>query len=272
MKTNRLMTRQRARELDLSSRVMLEARITDAAAEARQAAPVQVPADWKFDDYRNRSPWRRHLFGFFGPLEGRTILDLGCGAHPTPIYFALAGARRVVACDVSPKAASLVRELARQHGVADRVTATVCPAEHMPLDDGQFDLVHGEAVLHHLQLPQAGREIARVLKPGGRAAFKDPLGQNRLLEFVRDYLPYKRKHAAKATDAPLRFRDIETFGKAFTRCSYHGFGFSSVPAGFLSGRRRTKLVRAAYRLDGLILRSFPRLHRFCQYVVTCVEK
>jgi SAM-dependent methyltransferase len=47
--------------------------------------------------------------------------------------------------------------------------------------------MHGEGLLHHLALPAAGREIARVLKTGGRAVFKDPLGQNPVLELARDF-------------------------------------------------------------------------------------
>lgn len=272
MRTNRLMTRRQARALDLDSRIRVEARIMDAVSDANRPASARVPAEWSFQDYCNRTPWRRHLFGFLGPLQGRTILDLGCGVHPTPIYFALAGARHVVACDVSPKAVAFVRELAAEQGVADRVTATVCPAERMPFEDGQFDLVHGEAVLHHLDLPAAGREIARVMKAGAKAAFKDPLGQNPLLEFARDYIPYKNKGAAKGTDFPLRFRDIVAFQRSFSQGSYRGFGLTSMPARFFHLRRGSKAMQTAHRLDGLLLRVASPLHRFCQYVVTCVRK
>jgi ubiquinone/menaquinone biosynthesis C-methylase UbiE len=45
-------------------------------------------------------------------------------------------------------------------------------AEHLPFDDGSFDLVFGHAVLHHVpDLPAALREFRRVLAPGGTLAF-----------------------------------------------------------------------------------------------------
>lgn len=272
MKTNRLMTRRQASMLDLSSRIKLEAHIMDATTDAKRRDQTRIPADWTFDDHCN-TPWRRHLFDYLGPLEGRTILDLGCGVQPTPIYFALAGAKEVHACDVSPKAIDYVRELARRHGVSDRVKATVCPAEHMPFDDEQFDLVHGEAVLHHLRLSLAGSEVARVLKKGGRGGFKDPLGQNPLFEFVRDYVPYYGKHTAKGTDTPLRFSALETFGESFGQYSYRGFGMLSTLVAFFSRRRRQfGAMQVAHRMDGMILGAIPPLHRFCRLVIMCVEK
>jgi len=50
------------------------------------------------------------------------------------------------------------------------------PAQALPFADGQFDLVTATLMLHHL--PRAGREacaqeMARVLKPGGRALAVD---------------------------------------------------------------------------------------------------
>jgi len=244
----------------------------DDIAGAKLRAPVMIPADWTFDDYRNQSPWRRFMFDFLGPLEDRTILDLGCGVHPTPIYFALAGAKQVYACDVSSKAVAYVRTLAEQHGVADQVKVIECAAEQLPFDDEHFDLAHGEAVLHHLRLPLAGPEIARVMKEGGKGGFKDPLGQNPVFEWARDYLLYKGKDPAKGTDAPLRFRDIETFGQSFAEYSYRGFGLTAAPTAFLRRRRNSEVVRMAHRVDGLVLRVLPFLQRFCQYVVTSVEK
>jgi SAM-dependent methyltransferase len=42
-------------------------------------------------------------------------------------------------------------------------------SEHLPFDDGQFDIAFARAVLHHTRnLHSACREFFRVLKPGGR--------------------------------------------------------------------------------------------------------
>jgi SAM-dependent methyltransferase len=270
MKTNRVLSREKAASLDLQSRIKLEMELTDANAQRFMSQSAQ--ADWRFDTYRDRLPWRSHLFDFLGSLVGKTVLDLGCGYQPTPIYFALAGARKVYACDVSPIAVAHVQEMAEAAGVADRVNALVCAGEQLPFANEQIDIIHGEAVLHHLRLPLAGAEIARVLRHGGKAGFKDPLGHNRLLDLARDYLSYRWKASAKGTDRPLKFSDIEGFGRPFRVYTYRGFGLLSIVVVFIWGRGDSTARKIADALDSYLLRTFPFLQRFCRFVVTCVEK
>jgi SAM-dependent methyltransferase len=270
MNTNRLIGRHHILSLDLPSRIALEMKLTD--REAERILPQTVPDGWRFENYWKHLPYREHLFRFLGSLEGRTVLDLGCGYNLTPIYFALAGARKVYACDVSPKSVAYMRLMAQSAGVADRVSVLVCAGEQLPLGNGTVDLVHGDGVLHHLHVTMAGQEIARVLKPGGRAGFKDPLGHNLILEFVRDYVPYRWKKPAKGTDSPLTFGKVEEFGRSFSRCTYRGFGFFSLIVLFLWGRGITWRRKTADVLDHHVLRALPFLQRYCRFVVTCVEK
>jgi SAM-dependent methyltransferase len=45
----------------------------------------------------------------------------------------------------------------------------VADAESLPFEDDRFDVVYSWGVIHHTpDVPQAAREIVRVLKPGGR--------------------------------------------------------------------------------------------------------
>jgi ubiquinone/menaquinone biosynthesis C-methylase UbiE len=81
----------------------------------------------------------------------------------------------VYACDASPNAVAFACKTAAAAGVADQVSALVCAGEQLPLASETVDIVHGEALLYHLLLPQAGAEIARVMKNGAGAALKTPL-------------------------------------------------------------------------------------------------
>lgn len=266
MKSRRLISRSAADALDLSSRIRVEREITD--SKANLFHPAAAPASWELDAYASHSPWRRHMFDFLGPVRGKVVLDLGCGYHPTPLYLAAAGAARVYACDISPKAVAHIKRVAAERGFSDRIVPVVCAAEQLPFPDEQVDLVHGEAVLHHLALPVAARDIARILKSGGRAAFKDPLGQNPVLELARDYM----KHSAKATDRPMRFGQLEEFGRCFARSSYRGFGLLAMAVAAVGRSRSRPLARALDSADRWLLARFPGLERFCQYVVTCTTK
>jgi ubiquinone/menaquinone biosynthesis C-methylase UbiE len=268
MRTNRVVSRKEAAKLPLRERIHLESAVTDAEEQERaKLRPLQ-----SFEQYRESLPWRAHLFDFLGSVFGKTILDLGCGYNPTSVYFALAGARKVYAGDVSLKAVKHIRSVARRQGVADRVSAVVMAGEQLPFPDESFDIVHGEAVLHHLETPLAGPEIARVLRKGGKAGFKDPFGHNLLFELVRDHFPYPWKPKVKGTDRPLKLKDIRDFGSAFSSWSYRGFGLLSPLATLIVGRGDSELFRLLHKFGALVIMLWPYLERYCRFVVTCVRK
>ena len=81
------------------------------------------------------------------------------------------------------------------------------PFEALSYPDSFFDLAFGDAILHHVELDQAGAELRRVLRSGGRASFIEPLGMNPFLEFARRYLPYRDKGRTE-DEIPLRYSDI----------------------------------------------------------------
>jgi SAM-dependent methyltransferase len=63
--------------------------------------------------------------------------------------------------------AGAVRTLAREAGLS--ISVVEQPGEALPFPSGSFDLVHGRQVLHHAaDLQRLCREVARVLRPGGR--------------------------------------------------------------------------------------------------------
>jgi hypothetical protein len=93
-----------------------------------------------------------------------------------------------------------------------------------------------------------------------------------MLEFARDYLPYRWKHPEKGTDSPMKFRQIRRFGRHFDKCDFQGFGVASTVVLGLAGRRDGRWYRSSHRLDEQMLAWLPFLRRFGRFVVTCVEK
>jgi ubiquinone/menaquinone biosynthesis C-methylase UbiE len=270
LKPNRSIAKADIAKLDLAVRVDLEAQITDARAVAIDRTRFER-MDTDFNRWVNRIPWRQYLFRFLGPLDGKVLLDIGCGYSMTPIIFALAGAT-VYAIDVAPKTIAANQWFAAYAGVADRVHLHVGPAETLPFGNAMFDLAYGGAALHHLQLDRAAAEIARVLKPGGRGGFQDPLGHNMALEFVRDRLAYADKHPVKGTDLPLRLADVDRFGRHFSSYTYRGFELYAMLAKPLKLGPRTKLRRALTAFDSALFDTLPYLQRYARFVITCVTK
>src|SRR3954453_4140646 len=100
--------------------------------------------------------------------DGGAILDLPCGGG-----VALRGLRpdrdvRYVAGDIAPAMLERTSRAARERGL-DQVETATADAEDLPFADGEFDLCISFSGLHCFPHPDvAAREIARVLKPGGR--------------------------------------------------------------------------------------------------------
>jgi ubiquinone/menaquinone biosynthesis C-methylase UbiE len=98
-------------------------------------------------------------------------LELGCGTGFFLLNLKQAGVLdEGHVTDISPGMVAVAQRNARSLGF--EVSGRVADAESIPYGDGEFDLVVGHAVLHHIpDVELALREVMRVLKPGGRFVF-----------------------------------------------------------------------------------------------------
>jgi SAM-dependent methyltransferase len=101
------------------------------------------------------------------PLEGKLVLEVGCGNGNASVTLAQAGGN-VVAVDLTyPSVALAVHKFRLLDLDACAVQADV---EKLPFCSDLFDVVYSNGVLHHTpDIEQAIAHIHRVLKPGGRA-------------------------------------------------------------------------------------------------------
>lgn len=101
-----------------------------------------------------------------------TALDIATGAGHTAAALA-PHVRSVVAVDLTPEMIEQARALAASRGL-DNVEARVMDAEALDLPDQSFDVVTARIAPHHfLDIRRAVREMARVLRPGGRLGLED---------------------------------------------------------------------------------------------------
>ena len=200
-----------------------------------------------------------------GDVRGKRVLDYGCGAGRESVWLAQSGAY-VVAIDISQRMVESTLKKAATEGVGDRVTAIKMYGESLRFDNETFDLVFGVSVIHHVNIDLAGPEIARVLKPGGKAVFVEPLNYNPIINFFRKMTPQRRTK----TETPLTYRDIERLARSFRDFKTYEFNLVNIIAVTFPWKPLfSATLKLSTQVDHFLLSRFPALRKYCW--ITVVE-
>jgi ubiquinone/menaquinone biosynthesis C-methylase UbiE len=169
------------------------------------------------------------------PHAGERVVDLGAGMGSATVVAARSGAS-VVAIDPTTYMRSILRLRRRWQRNRDAITVVDGAAESIPLADASVDALWTVNTIHHwTQRTAACREVARVMRPGGRVLlvdedFDDP-----------DHPEHKRVHAARARHG-FAFEEVNPEALAET---FRGAGFANAEGvrTTIAGRP-AKVVRA----------------------------
>jgi 2-polyprenyl-3-methyl-5-hydroxy-6-metoxy-1,4-benzoquinol methylase len=107
----------------------------------------------------------------------KTLLDVACGAGGPALRIAAIIGCSVVGVDVHEQAVSTANSLASQRGLAERAEFQPVDANQpLPFSDSSFDVITCIDGINHLcDRPRVIAEWVRLLKPGGRLLFTDPI-------------------------------------------------------------------------------------------------
>jgi SAM-dependent methyltransferase len=111
-------------------------------------------------------------------LEGSArVLEIGCGSGGPALHLARATGCELVGVDVHEDGVANATRLAREAGLDARVSFVCADASGaLPFASGSFDaLLCVDAVNHLPDRARVFSEWARVLAPGGRVLFTDPI-------------------------------------------------------------------------------------------------
>ncbi len=210
-----------------------------------------------------------YAYNQLGDVRGKTVLDFGCGSGANTVLLANRGAR-ILAVDISESLLRLAARRLEVNGVPGAATFIAASAHDLPLPSESVDVVFGIAILHHLDLALVSREVHRVLRPGGRAIFQEPVRNSAVLRFVRRLIPYRAPDISPF-ERPLFDRELRAFAAPFRECRTRAFGLPHVRVGELLPPWRRDPA-ALYRTDKTMLAAVPALARYAAIRVLTLTK
>ncbi|MFC1555505.1 class I SAM-dependent methyltransferase [candidate division KSB1 bacterium] len=209
-----------------------------------------------FDENEEFPDSHNYFYSQLEEIEGMRILDCGCGHGCTSVKLAKRGAE-VFGIDISPKMIELSQKNADLNSVRDIASFKVMSAQDMEFEDNTFDIAVGMGALHHLNLNTFGRELRRVLKPGGRALFVEPRIPFKFLILLRSIIPvtcFESPGGSQLTD-----REIREFSKFFSHTDIKYYIFLRKIAHFTVWKRYKERLDV---LDRKIAGKYPFLRKF----------
>lgn len=210
---------------------------------------------------------------FFLPTAGESVLDLGCGiGFWSSLFVRKHSITDLVSGDLSARSLEICKL---------RVPETVTRqtnAEATGLDDGTFDFVNCQGVIHHTPDTQACvNEIHRILKPGGRASVS-VYYENKLLKLAGLSLPLvnffsrmllkdkgrgRAFHTASSKDDIVRLYDGSgnPIGKCYSRAAFEAMlrqsGFREIEFDYFFFPFRFMKLPMPQFIRKLLVRLFP---------------
>ncbi len=231
------------------------------------------------------APENRYILSQIGDLNDKQMLDLGTGPGEASLYF-----REKKACvtsfDLSIEMLKYAQNQAQKRSL--QLALVGGDAAQLPFGSNVFDIVYGANILHHVPYRLVISEVQRVLKPGGKAYFIEPLIYNPAIKIYRKMAKQFQSPDEKA----FRFSELKYFEEYFSEVRYQEFWLTTLWIFihfFLIDRvmpskerywkkivkEHKRLEKMYYWLEGIdkkILKRFPILRYFCWNVVVTARK
>src|SRR5258708_6885286 len=181
-----------------------------------------------------KNPVYMRAIQHFGDVRGKTVVDLGCGAGASSLFFASMGAN-VVSIDLSPMAVDNLKRYCAQHHI-DNISPRVLSAQDIASIE-PADFVFGAMILHHIEpFSEFAAALRQAIKPGGRAFFWENNAASNMMMWFRNHVIGKLwipKHG-DPDESPLAPYEIDHLRKHFNvTTEYPEMVFMLMPSRYL---------------------------------------
>jgi len=146
------------------------------------------------------------------------VLDYGCGIGNSLEQVLKFKPKKITGIDISEVS---IEKAKKNFDKNTKIELLVDNCEKTKFEENTFDIVYGTGILHHLNFEICLDEIQRILKPGGRLLFIEPLGTNPFINLYRRLTPKSRS----VDEHPLVENDLNLIKNRFQKVKIKYYGF-----------------------------------------------
>lgn len=210
-----------------------------------------------------------------GEVNGKNVLDIGCGNGVLSVYLAKMGGR-VTAIDNSLTAITNTRALAKMNQVNSFIEAQRADVKELNNLGKSFDVVVGKFILHHIEPFNVFSEILfNITRKRGRGIFFENNSRNPILIFLRTFFAgrFGIPKYGDIAEYPFEPREIEILNERFDRVYVHYpvFMFFGLMGPYLF-KGNKKLWTVFNKMDQWIYRHYPTFHKYSYHQIIEVQK
>jgi ubiquinone/menaquinone biosynthesis C-methylase UbiE len=201
-----------------------------------------------FTDKKGTTAYRDKIIFENINSQNTFLLDYGCGNGSYLIKLSTL-IKSGIGIDISQKEIETAEKERKNNGI-ENLKFHVMDAMKTEFNDDTFDVIQGNAILHHLDIEKSIAEIKRILKDNGVGVFIEPLSTNPVIELYRKLTPKLRT----PDEQPLRNKELKLLKKYFKNIKIKYFGCFTLLAVILrKSKYFNKILEVLYMLDNIIL-------------------
>jgi ubiquinone/menaquinone biosynthesis C-methylase UbiE len=177
------------------------------------------------------------------------VLDFGCGIGYSLEKVLKFNPKKITGIDISE--VSILKAKDKIRNSESKVDLLVDNCEQTKFNNNKFDIIYGTGILHHLNMSMCLDEIQRILKPGGKLIFIEPLGTNPLINFYRKLTPKSRSK----DEHPLVKLDFDLIKNKFINIEIKYYGLLTlVFFPFYKSPENSNIFKILKKIDQLLFK------------------